>query len=171
MNTRIKDLTGKKFGALTVLSFSHSDGRSHWSCLCECGNKSIVASNNLRTTKVNQCGKCRSKPLIEALSLIVMRDYRFRAWSKGLAFKLSKKRFLELLSSPCHYCGTVGSNTKIRGNRELRYNGIDRLNSRNGYISGNVVSCCKNCNMMKKDLSVLEFIQQVQKIFVHTKAN
>lgn len=167
MNTRIRDLTGKRFGALLVTGFAHTNGRSHWNCVCECGRKTVVASNNLRKTKINQCGKCRSKPLEEALSLIIMRDYKFRAWQKGLAFKLTKHKFMELLIGPCFYCGTERSNTKIRGSRSFDYNGIDRLNSRNGYVRGNVVSCCKNCNLMKKDMSVLEFREHVAKIYKH----
>jgi len=167
MNTRIKDLTGKRFGALLVIGFAHSNGRSHWNCVCECGNKTIVASNNLRLTKVNQCGKCKSKPLEEALSLIVMRDYKFRAWRKMISFKLTKKFFMELLQKPCFYCGTVGSNTKTRGNRQFAYNGIDRLNSSIGYTRGNVVSCCGQCNLMKKDSTVLDFKNHVKKIYEH----
>jgi flavoprotein len=92
MNTRVKDLTAKRFGALLVTGFSHIfKSRSHWNCVCECGRKTIVASNNLRKTKVNQCGKCKSKPLEEAMSMIIMRDYKFRAWKKDLPFKLSSK--------------------------------------------------------------------------------
>jgi hypothetical protein len=37
----LKDLTGKKFGKLTVLEATNdktSDGRRIWKCQCECGN-------------------------------------------------------------------------------------------------------------------------------------
>lgn len=37
---KIKDITGQKFGRLTVLYRLHncSKKRVHWLCVCECGN-------------------------------------------------------------------------------------------------------------------------------------
>lgn len=57
--TRI-DLTGKKFGKLTVLNFYDVDkyGQSEWVCECECGNKIIAKMGNLRRGHTTSCG-CR----------------------------------------------------------------------------------------------------------------
>lgn len=44
------------------------------------------------------------------------------------------------------------------------YNGIDRVNNAKGYVTGNVVSCCKNCNLMKKNMSADAFIAHVRRI-------
>lgn len=51
------DLTGQKFGRLTVIEVSHFE-RHHlrWKCLCECGNTAIVTTNGLRSGKSNSCG-------------------------------------------------------------------------------------------------------------------
>lgn len=53
-----KDLTGQVFGRLTVLGYSHQDqyNRSHWVCLCECGNKKTISSNSLSSGKTRSCG-------------------------------------------------------------------------------------------------------------------
>lgn len=37
------------------------------------------------------------------------------------------------------------------------YNGIDRVDSKKGYVAGNVVTCCRNCNQAKSDKSIDEF--------------
>lgn len=43
----VKDLTGQKFGRLTVIDRSGSDKHKNatWNCLCDCGNKSIAVGN------------------------------------------------------------------------------------------------------------------------------
>ena len=57
MGKRI-DLTGQKFGRLTVVDFYGSDKRreSIWRCQCECGNITNVLSSNLRKGYTKSCG-------------------------------------------------------------------------------------------------------------------
>ena len=52
------DLTGKRFGRLTVLRFSHKDSlrKTFWECLCSCGNKTTVYSQKLKTGHTKSCG-------------------------------------------------------------------------------------------------------------------
>lgn len=50
----MKDLTGEKFGKLTVLSFSHRNGSNYyWNCKCDCGNEKAV---NIKYGIVESCG-------------------------------------------------------------------------------------------------------------------
>ena len=52
----IKDITGQRFGRLTIVSkVPHIPcERIKWNCLCDCGNTKIVSSANLPRTK--SCG-------------------------------------------------------------------------------------------------------------------
>lgn len=51
------DLTGQKFGKLTVISEAPKRGKHcHWNCVCECGNKRVVRTNNLRMGTSKSCG-------------------------------------------------------------------------------------------------------------------
>jgi hypothetical protein len=52
------DLTGQKFGKLTVLyeSPKRSGGHVCWHCLCECGNETDVDGKNLRSGHTTSCG-------------------------------------------------------------------------------------------------------------------
>lgn len=54
---KFQDLTGQRFGRLTVLGFA---GRKKpqilWECQCDCGNKKIVTGNALRTNGTRSCG-------------------------------------------------------------------------------------------------------------------
>lgn len=52
------DLTGQRFGRLTVVRKSGKDNfrNSTWECICDCGNSSIVSSVNLRNGNTKSCG-------------------------------------------------------------------------------------------------------------------
>ena len=48
---RYEDLTGKKFGRLTVLEPTEEktkDGRRIWKCKCDCGNIKFTTCQNLK---------------------------------------------------------------------------------------------------------------------------
>lgn len=52
-----KDLTGQKFGRLTVITRAGTRGAyALWRCSCECGRESFVASASLRSGHTQSCG-------------------------------------------------------------------------------------------------------------------
>ena len=54
---RFIDLTGRKFGRLTVIDRVQNRGEKvAWKCLCECGNTSIVTGTALKSGKSKSCG-------------------------------------------------------------------------------------------------------------------
>ena len=56
-----KDITGQKFGMLTVLDIAYSDGNNvHWNCVCDCGTHCVVNGANLRDGAAVSCGCLRS---------------------------------------------------------------------------------------------------------------
>jgi hypothetical protein len=66
---KIKDLTGLKYGRLTVSKYV-SQNKSHnslWLCKCDCGNEKIVPSPDLRQGKTKSCG-CLFKETITILN-------------------------------------------------------------------------------------------------------
>lgn len=55
--SKVKDLTGKTFGKLSVLSYAGSTGgRAAWNCQCECGNTCIVKGKYLLNGDTKSCG-------------------------------------------------------------------------------------------------------------------
>jgi hypothetical protein len=52
------DLTGKKFGSLTVVRRDESKLSDHakWICICECGVEKSVCGISLRRGSTNSCG-------------------------------------------------------------------------------------------------------------------
>ena len=55
---RLIDLVGKRFGALTVLAFDHSDSfrNTYWLCRCDCGEVCIKNGHSLRRGHTTTCG-------------------------------------------------------------------------------------------------------------------
>ncbi|MDR1837624.1 MAG: hypothetical protein LBQ89_08205 [Treponema sp.] len=60
------DLTGKKFGRLTVIEQSLSKNKKAlWKCKCECGNEVIAKSDKLQNGRTKSCG-CLHREIISA---------------------------------------------------------------------------------------------------------
>lgn len=59
---KIKDITGIRFGKLTVETLADkrgTNGAVYWLCKCDCGNDKVVAASNLRNGSVKSCGCLR----------------------------------------------------------------------------------------------------------------
>lgn len=85
------------------------------------------------------------------------KTYIQRANKKKLKFELSLVDFEYLLSRPCRYCGSYSEMT------------IDRIDSSEGYIEGNVASVCFTCNIMKYTLSHENFLKHIVRIYNHLR--
>lgn len=88
---------------------------------------------------------------------------KWRAWSRTLlgqfttsknkikkrniVWELTKEQFFDIRKGECNYCSGPLPETSI---------GLDRIIPEIGYIVGNVVPCCRNCNMLKGDMLTKE---------------
>lgn len=82
--------------------------------------------------------------------------YHDKAKKRGFEFSLSRDAFHDLLEGNCHYCGGTGG-------------GIDRVDSKIGYVQDNTVSCCWSCNAMKSNVPYDAWIEHIKKIISHTE--
>jgi len=74
----LKDLTGQKFGRLTVLYRDESKpkGRGcqvYWICQCDCGNITSVSRTNLMNNSIKSCG-CLQKEIQEQRAKQTLKD-------------------------------------------------------------------------------------------------
>lgn len=54
---KLDNLSGQKFGRLTVLSRATNKGtRTRWKCICECGNETIAHASALKDGHTTSCG-------------------------------------------------------------------------------------------------------------------
>lgn len=165
------DLTGQRFGKLIAIRDigSRQEGKRKyrwWLCQCDCGKFTKIRAGHL-TAGQTGCGCKRKLPKGQSAFNSLYCTYQQNAKKRNRSFELSKKQFRQLTQEPCSYCGNEPSGIieRKKQNGIYVYNGIDRLNNFIGYTKENCVSCCKTCNMMKRDLTVKEFINHIKKIY------
>lgn len=86
--------------------------------------------------------------------------YKKSAKSRNLEFTLRIEEFTQLAKSNCYYC-----DSRPRQYADSVRNGVDRLDSKLGYVNGNVITCCSVCNKMKGTLSHDTFLDKIKKIY------
>jgi len=169
-------MVGKKFGRLEVISEGGRTGNGavKWLCRCECGSLKEIPGVNLRKTDgTRSCGciqnemrraRCHEDPWHPSFVYFKAQNHR------KLKVGLTQDQYKTLVSRPCHYCGVPGS--KDPGSSQLRaagilISGIDRKDSSLGYVPGNCVPCCWECNSAKGALLYDEFLGSVCRRYLH----
>lgn len=62
---KVKDITGQKFGRLTVIKFLRIENhKAIWLCKCECGNLKEIATGALTSGNTKSCGCLNHEPTI-----------------------------------------------------------------------------------------------------------
>jgi hypothetical protein len=178
------DRTGQRFGRLMVIAFAGREPRlgRRWLCLCDCGKEKIVSWNGLSRDQhgTRSCGclaeewrktgKRPSKPSGVAAFNALLGQYQRSARARGYVFALTKEEFRAVVEAPCTYCGeccNLAMSVGAGASGEYRYTGIDRIDNALGYVSGNVCSCCKQCNIAKGTLSREEFLRWAEYAYAH----
>jgi len=170
-------IVGRRYGKLLVKEFLGTRRRenlpgtvSWWRCLCDCGTMTPLPKSSLISGLTTSCGcllqaatiasNIRRRKPNSAFNNLLGR-YRNNARKKGLEFKLTDEQFRELTSSPCYWTGRLPYRkvTTQCHHDEYVYNGIDRLDSEQGYIPENCVPSCYEANSAKSVLSVEEFLK------------
>ena len=164
---------GKRFGRLLVLEESRSKKRgigTQCRCHCDCGKEVFIRWGNLQRGLVNSCGCFRleqiSLPLGEAMRKSLISEYKRTAKKKNNVWSLTDQEAIILFRSNCFYCGKSPSAVKkaVRCNGSFVYNGIDRVDNLQGYVSSNVVACCKHCNYAKSNSTQKDFLDRILRI-------
>lgn len=85
---------------------------------------------------------------------------KYAAKKRGLAFTVSKAQFLELITKPCVYCGSVLDKTG---------SSMDRVDNGKGYLVDNVAPACGVCNNIKGELFTFDEMKRVGKIIAEVR--
>lgn len=80
--SRLIDLTGQRFGRLTVIERAGTkNGHVAWRCKCCCGNTTIVKSDKLLRGETQSCGCLREENLAKKITVHGGRKTRlYRVW-------------------------------------------------------------------------------------------
>lgn len=176
--SELVDISGQKFGFLTAIEPEpKGPKRRRWVCICDCGKSMLAHGSSLRNGSKKTCGHCPSLmlPPGEAAFRQLMNQYRQNARNRGHEFSLTAEEFKSITSSDCEYCGKAPTSiykkarASIKDSSSYAYNGVDRVNNSLGYVQGNCVPCCKECNAWKSDMKYLDFVLQAQRISDHSR--
>lgn len=164
-----KDLTGQTIDKLFILEIVDvRRGENVYNIQCECGNIIQRTTSHIQRLKYKSCG-CSTEhrkginrlPGSTAALNSLYRRYKYDAIDRGYNFDLSIEWFEFITQKPCFYCNAEPSQAHGKQYAEpYIYNGIDRYDNTLGYTEDNALPCCGRCNMMKRDLSGLDYINQ-----------
>ncbi|MEK6882667.1 MAG: hypothetical protein AABY22_23800, partial [Nanoarchaeota archaeon] len=154
----------------------------------------------LRKNKSTSCGcvaadltskRLKNKKPQDATINQIINSYKSMDKNKNQKFDLTRDEFIQLIFSPCAYCGSepkTRANYWIKENGEARfktrkipkdkewvsgatiyYNGIDRIDSSIGHVKTNCISACEQCNRMKLNYTKEDFLNKIKQIHDHLK--
>lgn len=180
-----------RYGRLLVIKHAGKDRRNKhlWLCQCDCGNKKVVVADNLSSGKSKSCGCLKAEFLAKKgnqwglyenreIALLKVQYSHLKRRNKNMGFEdvIDFETFTSLSKGSCKYCGLEYSKeiedrlneskkSKRLSDHILKCNGIDRVDSKKGYIKDNCVSCCKYCNVAKHTMTVDEFYKWIKKVY------
>ena len=185
-------VAGDTWGLITIEEvFKCVNGRLKVRGLCACGMEATPYELHVRSGSTKSCGCLTSLQGTKAINNFnrnkifqtteqrldnaLFNHYKGTAKMSKCPFSISKEELLAIMSKPCTYCGKPPSNTYRIHKRYNRkpiltpriYSGIDKVNPHLGYIPGNCVPCCIECNQAKSDMLIEEFRSHTIKIFHH----
>lgn len=138
------DLSGRKFGRLTVTGFSHFDKHriKHWNCICDCGNQAKIAKPNLISGHTKSCGCLRREQkaaLKHGHSSITGETPEYRAW-KGLKTRTLNPKVINFhryggrgIKVCERWLGSFENFLEDMGKRPSPLHTIDRINNDGDY--------------------------------------
>lgn len=157
---------GDRSDHLTVTSIQKVAGKAHAVCLCDCGNSITIRYESLRNA-INSCG-CHPGANWKGcgnLSASYYGNLRKGARSRGLEFSVSIEHLWQLLEDQSHRCRLSGLPIHLGAITSDRHTAsVDRIDSRKGYVLGNVQWVHKDINFMKLRLSQEVFIEMCNRV-------
>lgn len=172
-----------KIGSFTFLRTEFVKKNKTWVVQCVCGEEkrfwkySAIFNQKTCGCSIDSVGFSKEQRRMLNSRL---HSYKSGADKRGLEWGLNYEDFAAITAQDCTYCGSKArklnyfenapSLQKESPNRDwskytINFNGIDRVDSSEGYYPDNCVPCCTYCNRAKSDLSYEEFKKHIQKVY------
>jgi len=165
-----KDISGQRFGRLTVLGLSEisRNGHKRYSVVCDCGVQKTVFATHLLKGATQSCGclkrESRNFQGCGGVSLTYFHSLKRGAEGgkgrKALPFEVTIEYLAELLDRQGNRCALTGMPISYRDKTAS----VDRMDSSSGYIEGNLQWVHKDVNMMKRHYSLGYFAFLCKKV-------
>lgn len=145
--SKVKDLTGKRFGRLTVLDFAFiKKRRAYWRCLCDCGNKTATRGISLTRGDTRSCGCLRTE---RNTKHGMSESPEYRSWQamldrcrrKGnIAYKHYGARGITVCAGWQEFKNFIAD----MGHKPSSKHSIDRIDNDGGYWCGHCEECIES---------------------------
>jgi hypothetical protein len=176
-NQRLPDLTGSIFDNFKILSLDriHDAGEKIWLAECKCGKTFTIRTSKLKITPSCGCSDSESDPkFVQTFQEVpewFWDKFKKGATERNLEFTISTHELWEIFLSQDKKCVFSGVELYIPTKKSQRNftASIDRIDSKKGYIVGNIQWVHKTINMMKMRMSNDELIQFCTLISEHKK--
>jgi hypothetical protein len=164
---RSMDLAQEPFGRLVAEERGPNDahGKVRWWCSCTCGRRKLINASSLIRGLSDSCGCANSengrRGGYQEISASYWRRARQSAEDRGIEFGLSQQEAWEIYESQGQRCSFTSLKVSFCPNSNRRYSqtaSLDRIDSKRGYVLGNVQVVHKVVNLMKSFLTQDEFI-------------
>jgi hypothetical protein len=168
--TSLLSIVGKRFGKLEVKSFIGTRrGRSWWQCICDCGQQKEVRGTHLTQNQVTSCG-CQNPRRRSGsnsvrwvgcgeISGCYYSMLKHGAAVRGYQFSVTISEIWSLFLDQGKKCALSGIGISFRINRsDASTASLDRIDSRRGYVLGNIQWVHKDINRMKGNFTEDRFI-------------
>jgi hypothetical protein len=143
--SRLIDLTGKRFGRLSILSRAENTKtmKVRWKCLCDCGKEIDVQSCNLKSGNTKSCGCWNSEALSTRTTVHRLCDTpEYKSWG-GMIYRCT--------TTTCKYYHNYGGRGITvcdrwlvfqnfyadMGPKPSRHHSIDRIDNSGNYCPAN----------------------------------
>lgn len=170
---------GRKYGEWTVVGEgppSPGSSMTRWAVQCSCGDTHYVRAVLLRKGESCKCHKCRDSGKYimrhdnanwRGYGKIGRTEYTImvrRAKEKGMEMNVSIEYLSKILEQQNSKCALTGLPLIVHTGKGSA--SIDRIDSSQGYIEGNVQWVDKRVNIMKNRLPEAEFVELCRLVFL-----
>ena len=182
---KLIDITGRRYDKLVVLSYENSKkskgghAARHWRCKCDCGQEIVLRYDILKYRPNRSCGcnsrksdstKYGSRSLvwkgIGDISNSYYRNLCGNAKQREFEINVDIAYLWNLFLKQGKKCALTGIPLMFN-TRDYKHDGnasLDRIDSKQGYIEGNLQWVHKDINRMKQHYNEQYFIEMCKKV-------
>ncbi|MFA6233677.1 MAG: hypothetical protein WC824_05725 [Bacteroidota bacterium] len=175
-----KDLTGLRFGILTVIQrMPNQGGDIMYECLCDCGKQTIAIGYNIHKGFTQSCGCMRQRtgknnPNWRGHGEIPLQYWtgvHIGATRRGLRVHVSIEDVWNLFLTQARKCAISGVPLNFAGYNSGKEQtaSLDRIDSTIGYENGNLQWVHKDMQWMKGTFTQQEFLDWIRVIATNQK--
>lgn len=168
-----KDLKNLKFNKLQVIkivqkpkNIKSKQRSTWWLCKCECGNEKIVRSTELIRGDTKSCGclrKFENSQNYKGVGKLAQSKFshiKYCAEKRQIEFNITIQYAWDLFlkqKGRCFY-SNLEIDLQTRNTKGGMTASLDRIDSKKGYVVGNVMWIHKDINVMKNKFTMNHFI-------------